>query len=520
MEPIKGRVFARARIFRETAQNLKEWDVVLPDAKPDIASVLSANGSVFIDRAEPAGERVSYKGSVKLSLLYLARGAAKNVGCVEITEDIDDLINLDCDASGAEIEVRAEIENIDCKIINDRKIGVRVILSVTGEGTRGDSREIITGIDGAPENQLQKTPLKLSKVVAAKKENFTVKDELTLPGGKQGLAELLTARFAVGNKEIKAQNGRVSISGELVLTCLYLGAEDGRAEFFESEIPFSGQIEAEGASEDMFVDGSLSVAESYIQIRQDADGEDRALGVESTVRVQITVSAREDIEILTDAYCINRRVRLERSPVVYEKLICRNRSQTPVKEIITIGGNCPEMLQILCAEGRAVVDEVKVLEDKVSAEGAIFCDLLYVASSDEAPLYSYKCEVPFKHFIETKGASYGCEVSLSASVEHCAFNMLSGKEVELRFLLCFNTVVYRTVEDLCVTEAVFEEIDPQELNNMPSMVIYAAEEGDTLFKIAKEYNTSVDEILSVNELEPSAEVNPGQKFLLVKKVEC
>lgn len=521
MEIGKGNIVLDRKIGKENTQALYEGDIIVPDIKPDIGVILSTDANVTIDRIDIGNDRINYTGKLVIGVLYLARGPQKLVHSMNVTHAIDDFVNMEGVTKDAWADVAPVIENIDYKILNDRKIGFRAVVNIEITASATFGHEVVTNIDGINENQLLKTPLKLNRSVVNKTDSFSVKDEMNIPAGKPNIRELLQHNVTIGNKDVRVGNGKVNINGELIVTCLYKGDEDeSLIEFIESEIPFNGLIEAAEARDDMFADVKLTVADSYIQIRPDTDGEDRIMDLEITIQVCSKISISENIEILEDAYCINNNINISKAPIKYSKPVCRNKNQSPIKEIVQLDDECPDILQIFRVKGKANIDEVKIVEDKVIAEGVINCGVLYIAGSDETPLYSYKCAVPFRQIIETKGAKPGCEVHVEATVEHSGFNMLSGREVELRFLLCFNTSVSEEMESSMITDIEFSEMDKSQLDKMPSMIIYVVQKGDSLWKIAKKYNTTIDEIVNINEIDNPTKIYPGQKFLVLKRVEA
>ncbi len=175
------------------------------------------------------------------------------------------------------------------------------------------------------------------------------------------------------------------------------------------------------------------------------------------------------------------------------------------------------MLQIFRVKGAAHLDDVKVIDDKCVVEGAIDTDILYVAESDATPLFSHRSVIPYRQVIEAKGATPAMKVNVDISIDHVAFNMLSGRETEVRFLLTFNTQVVEEREQSVITGIEFNDMDADELANMASMTVYVVQPSDTLWKIAKRYNTPLDELLAVNEIENPARITPGQKLLILKK---
>lgn len=64
--------------------------------------------------------------------------------------------------------------------------------------------------------------------------------------------------------------------------------------------------------------------------------------------------------------------------------------------------------------------------------------------------------------------------------------------------------------------AQFEPVDMEELEKRPGIVGYIVREGDTLWNLAKKYNTTVEHIKEVNQMEKEA-VNKGDKILIFKE---
>ena len=60
-------------------------------------------------------------------------------------------------------------------------------------------------------------------------------------------------------------------------------------------------------------------------------------------------------------------------------------------------------------------------------------------------------------------------------------------------------------------------LDVKKLQEMPGIVGYLVQEGDSLWTIAKRFHTTVDNIISTNNL-ASEVIHPGDCLLLVKEV--
>jgi len=517
-ELVKDQVFLDQCVGGDEVQIMLEGDLIVPDTKPDMALLLQTEESVVIDRAEAGSDRINYVGRLNISVLYVAKDLTKSVQAIELTRSVDDFINLDGVTKEMWVRTKATITNIDYRVVNDRKVNYRAVVSIKASAERSDAHDMVVHINNVPENQLLKTNLHINRTVEHKVDRFHIKDQIILPSAKPSLREVLQATASITNRDVKLSHGRVNLTGELLLTALYRGeTEESHIEFLESELPFSGPLDVAGANDDMFADVALQVLEQAITIRPDDDGEDRVLDVDITIGVEMKVYSSETISVLADAYCTNQQLSFTTTHVRYPQLVCINRNQTPVREVVTLADDSPGMLQVFRVKGQPHLDDIRVIDDKIVVEGAINTDILYVAESDATPLASYRTVIPFRQTIEAKGATPGMTVNIDTSIEHATFNMLSPREAEVRFQLTFNTQVMNQVERGIISDVEINPLDPAILEAQASMTVYIVQPGDSLWKIAKRYNSPIDELLEVNELDSPTKILPGQKLLILKQ---
>jgi len=517
-ELVKEQVFLDQSVGSEQVQIMLEGDLIVPDIKPDMALLLQTDERVIIDRTEAGADRVNYVGRLNISVLYVAKEVNKSVQAIQLSRSIDDFINLEGVNKDMWVRARAEIINIDYRVVNDRKVNYRAVVSLSVTAERSDAHEMVVHINNVPENQLLKTNLSTNRTIEHRVDRFQVKDQILLPSAKPNLREILQVSAGITNRDVRIGSGRVNLSGEISLTTLYRGdTDDSLIEFLESELPFNGPIDISGAKDDMLADVSLQVLDQHITIRPDDDGEDRVLEIEVSVGVEMKVYSTETLSILEDAYSINQQLNFAKTMVRYPQLVCLNRNQAPVKEVVALSETAPDMLQVFRVKGQVHLDDVRVIEDKVIVEGAINTDILYVAESDAMPLSSYRTVVPYRQVIEAKGATPGMNVMVDTSIDHVAFNMLSPRETEVRFQLTFSTQVVSQVETSIIGDVEVGDMDPDVLANQASMTVYIIQPGDNLWKIAKRFNTPLDELIAVNQIENPLKIAPGQKLLMLKK---
>ena len=312
----------------------------------------------------------------------------------------------------------------------------------------------------------------------------------------------------------------MSISGDIRACILYKSDEDEViTTYFEQDIPFSGNIEISGAREGMLPEVYLDINDKNMQILEDADGESRKIGIDAHIGCNIKISSEEDIEILEDAYTLNQNINIGRSNKKYPVLVCKNKNQASIKEIVRLDDDCPAILQVVKVSGKAFLDNAELMEDKVLAEGIVECKILYIANNDEYPMHCFKTILPYSQTIETKGAtSLNSDLDLNLDIEHISVNMISDKDLEIRGAINFDTLVTKEKEVGLVTEIEFEDMDIEKLNSIASMIMYVMQDGDTLWDLAKIFNTTTDDIMQLNDIEKEDDVKVGDKILILKKV--
>jgi len=518
MELVREKIVLNKHIGREKSQVLLEGDIIVPDIKPDIASVLKTEASIVISKVSPAANRVSYSGKLAIKILYMAKEGDASVHSISTFAPVDDFFNMDGVSPSMWVNLSAEITNVDYRVVNDRKLNYRAVIDVTMSVSENSSVEMVQSIEDLPIAQQKTTVFTMNNLIEKAADEFTIKDEIVLPGNKPAVRELLSYGAAITGKEVRVFGGRVDISGGLVVTPLYKGVgEDSVIEFAEFELPFSGSIEVEAAREGSFGDVALAVLDSIVTVSPDEGGEDRILAMEVIVGADIRISQNQEFTMLDDAYCVDQNLLISKESLDYQHLVCRNKNQFNVKEIVTLE-DAPEILQILSVSGTVHLEDKKVVDDKVVVEGIVSADILYIANSDTSPLYNHKAVLPVRQVVETKGARLGMDADVDQSVDHIGFNMLSGNEVELRFLLSVDTLVQENVKAEYVTGIDFSPLDREAIDSMPSMVVLCVQKNDSLWSIAKKYNASLEELAAINDMEDGAELAEGQRLLVVKKI--
>ena len=172
------------------------------------------------------------------------------------------------------------------------------------------------------------------------------------------------------------------------------------------------------------------------------------------------------------------------------------------------------MLRAEMVWGGVRLSEANAMEDAVEAEGVFTADILYHCADDAEPVAMLERGIPFRQTVEMKGVQAGDDAAVSLRLEDVDFQMLSEREGELRATVTMEANVERQKTADVVTDITEEEM--AETMPMAGAVIYMVQKGDSLWKIAKRYRTTVADIVAVNEIENPDLIYPGQKLLIIR----
>ena len=95
--------------------------------------------------------------------------------------------------------------------------------------------------------------------------------------------------------------------------------------------------------------------------------------------------------------------------------------------------------------------------------------------------------------------------------------MLGSESVEVKAVITADLLVLQPVCEQVITGVRVEPLDMKKLQEMPGIVGYIVQPGDTLWKIAKKFHTTVDHVAEANGLAQN-EVKPGERLVLVKEI--
>ena len=519
LELVKEAVRLNQLIGEDTTQTIVENDIIVPDVKPDIARILLLDGDAWIDRSEAASEKILINGTVRYKILYISDDPEQPIKSITTTTGFQYSMDIPETRQGMQCVVKCDIEHLEYEILNSRKVNVRAILSLSGKTVNQVEHYVTRDFEGLEDIQVLKNTISVNSYIGNTEIDCPVRETLEVPAGKPAILEILRSDAKITSKEFALSEDKIVASGELNISTLYIGDDEVRGiHFMEHEIPFTQYTDLPGVNEDSYCDIEFEIGEMLCEADEDADGELRQLKCEAMLKATAECFGKKEIELVEDAYSPNSRISIEKEQLSLAEIVSENKSQITLKENIDIDENAPDISELFNVMGKLSLSGGEVTEDHISIEGVVISNILYLADNEEQPVYCSEREFPFRQTLEVKGAKPGMGLDVEMDIEHSGYSIVSTKEVEVRFVIGLKTRVSKQTAISVIAKAADQALDEKRKDQQPSVTIYFAQQDDTLWKVAKKYYTTVDELVSNNDFEDAPRLIAGEQIVIPRKL--
>ena len=519
MDLIKKNIHMNKLKCKSSLQLTLDNDFNVPDVKPDIEQIVKEQGDIRITEAKAMNGKLLVKGSLVFNVIYISDDHSRPVYNLSGEIPFDEVVNMEEGCSDDSVTLRPDLEDLTAGIINSRKLSVKAILRLDVSVEDVIDQETAVSVEGESDIRYINKKINITGLAISKKDTYRIKDEIHLPSNKCNIYDIIYSEVELRNVDIRLLDNKFSIKGELPVFIMYAGEDDeNKLEYYETELPFSGLVDCSGSNETMVDNIVCNILSKTLDVKPDADGEERVIDLEVVLDLDIKAFEEEELEAISDVYSPKRELVPTFDQAVYENLLVKNNSKNRIVDRIRVDENKPEILQICHAGGNVKVDEINLVDGGIEVEGIIEVNLLYISSDDNNPLNSLKGVIPFTQTIEVKGITPESIYDVTPSIEQMNVIMLDSSEIEVKAGVNLSAIVFEKIVESIMTDLTEEPLDLEKLQSMPSIIGYIVKPGDSLWMIAKQFYTTVELLMEMNDLD-SDMVHSGDKLLILKQID-
>ena len=510
-------------------------DYNVPDYRPDIVKVLKEKGELHFDEVKAAAGAAWLKGRLVFRVLYRSDQENGKISCLKGEIPFQEKLNMDGVQEYDVIQASGEIEDLTIGVIHSRKISVRAVILLKTEEPQEKEDELCVGIEADDGCEKRYRNTNILQLLCMKRDQCRQKSEITLPSSKPNVQEILWKSLEIRNLDTKMGQDGVKLSGEVLISVLYQEEEEtDRVQWYETVIPLDCGVECDAGTEaDIIYKVKARPASMELEVKPDYDGEERVLVLELVMNLDIRVWKEQEISMLEDVYSLKKEIIPVCTGVTLHHISVKNDSQCRLTEQMELAESQEKILQICSCEGTVHLESTELTEQGVRAEGILVTELLYITTDDQMPIGSAREIYPFEQLIEIPQQTARTERNkpeelealerknklqtvLDCKISQLSAVMLDQDHVEIKAVIGLDLLAFEQEQIDNITDMREEALDMEQLQKRPGLVGYIAKDGDSLWSIAKENHTTVEDILRDNH---RTDLRRGEKILIVKKVE-
>lgn len=287
---------------------------------------------------------------------------------------------------------------------------------------------------------------------------------------------------------------------------LYL-TEDGRINNINNKIPIMGFIDIPDITDDKMCYINYNMTNLVVNPNSI---EEHSIYIEAEIELSCNVYENKIINLIEDLYSTDENL----------DLISSNMDILEKKTNIVETYNMHEKKNISEILGAKIIDTTvtttvkqTVLNSKVAYEGDIILSLLYQEESKR--VNSKTIKIPYQYSISNENISQNCDIETDTEIVSQDFVIMPDGNIDIK--IDINFVITITTKN---NISIVKEVNVNESYNEPiySIVIYYVKPGDTLWKIAKKFRSTVDEIAKMNSIEDVDYLQVGRRLFIPRSV--
>ena len=482
-------------------------ETIVPDYCPDIGRIVESRGCLFLRSREVTEARISVSGTLRVTLLYIADGSG-GLKSFEYTLPVEEMLDARVREGCGEVRLEGAVSALEVRALNPRKVLTRAVLELTAAPYCASQLTVCGEIGQCGENGIETLcqTQEVSLIRALRDKDFVFAEEIALSGAREPAAELLSMSAQPRVTETRLIGSKLIVKGVVCTDVLYL-SESGTICRTTAELPFSQIIEGGESGEDASAEVFLRLTGAECRLGAES-GDGRTISVKLFLHAFAVLRECVNLRCICDLYSVSRELTAQMQTLALCGAPQFVVHEQPVREQIETGVEAASVLSAeACFSGVELAAEGTQALLRCTAE-------LHVLYLDEggAPL----CVERRTEISARAAIPQGCNAAVrDVSAGEISASAVSGS-IEVRFPAVFTIECTEQRRCSCLC-ALRSEPRKESTEAMPSLILRAPAPGQRLWDLAKEYRTTVSDILSANELSTETDAAAGEMLLIPRK---
>ncbi|MCI8309028.1 MAG: DUF3794 domain-containing protein [Clostridia bacterium] len=469
-------------------------DVIVPDVKPDIVSIIDTNSVSYAYKVEKIDGKIKIDGNLDCYIVYVSSDG--DTRGIQSTFNFSDTIESSEIKESMILKYKIDVTKVETKILNERKLNVINNLNISYELYEKQKLEISNEFENIECLQVQSKDVNLNSVVGINVGKAQVKEDLKVDN-MDNIAEILKVDIVVKNKETKISYNKILAKAEAEISVMYL-TEDNRISKFQSDFPIMSFIDLENVKEDNTCDIDYQIRNVFLKPNS---SEEHSISCQIDFELICEAYETRQMKIVSDLYSLKSDIEFSTKEVEADLSLKNNENIVDITEKIEV----QEIKRVLDIDVNGKVLKNVISTENSNLEGEIELKIYYELTS-KMGLNVKTVTVPF--ITKTPLIQDPIDVNIIKK----EFDSEENNVIVNLSLNIFSRVSQKQSINIV------ENVNVKDIVNADdySVVLYFVKPGDTLWNIAKKFRVTVDSLVKVNDIENPDMIHIGDKLYVVK----
>lgn len=465
-----------------------EGEILLPDYCPTVMKVVGVTATPFLRSQTVRGDRLYADGNVEFRIVYISDAAE---GLQTVSHRLPFSYSAQVGASEENVfaTVSASVEYRSARALSPQKLYAKAAVVISASVYAPVATELPDD-ETKSRAELLKTSVDVTDVVASSTRTLRLTEDID--AGDAKVDKMLRFDVEFFETEQKPVNKKLIVKADMRL-CLTYADESGKVGTFETKIPVSQLLDLPGFDENSECLTRFDLSDITVSTRRTE--KENVLSLDAEVNITAECFKNEKIELVRDAFSLTENAECVTKPVNLQSVHKVN-DTVEFKNDVELS----DFAELVDAAVRPSVMSVSYDAERggAASEGVFGCDIIYKNTDGE--ICSVEKAVPFSIFTPLKTAPTSMKSNCRLVITSIT-KTPTATGIELRISALHVGSVITVSTQTAVTDITFT---PCEKKKRRELVSYMAEEGDSLWEIAKKFRVPPKKLAELNGIDGDA----------------
>ena len=480
-----------------------EGDVIIPDVKPDVDTVIYIDAVPVIDNYVVNSGQITLTGTSEFNILYVSEILPNEI--IRISTSIPfknsfAVANLNPESL---INVILSPSKVSSLILNGRKLSVSTELCANIKISTKEEIYYIEEVENTETIQQLKSEKCIPVFMNQCTTKTNIRDTAMLTTDQPTIKDILKYDCSVEEEESVISDGKIILKAELHVKIYYTSEKSDEIHLFNVTLPISAFLDVKDIKENDNTKLTNTIKNLSIKLLPDSDDLMRIVEFDADVETSAKVFKNNNLEIIEDIYSTELDLLPEKENIGYELNTPTTTEDIMLRGTISIPED--ENIKILKSLARVKSINLEKENNNEMLTGIIDVTIIYKVPST-GKINSVSLDMPMGHMLTEK-----IHTIENYKIKNIEVTSVGNEKYEVKITLEIKGHENKT-DTICILKNLIETEKTVQKNT--GLTIYFVKPDDTLWKIAKRFHTTIDHISEINTLENPDNLAVGQALIM------